>query len=818
MQIGIALRQFFQIQWPSNFTLAIELWSPALNVDIFSLPGVGCLLSQGHRSVFWSFTITPLLVLGGMAMAYRRGTWTRTKFYNTTVALLFLVYPRVTSVVLSTFSCEEMANGSSFLKADYSVECDGAYKAVYFTAGAVFFCVYCIGVPLLFFGLLQMYRGELYNPITNKPLPRARDEVGSLYVAFEPEAYWWEIVEMLRKLVLCGLLQYIEPGSALQIAVALTISVVYGFFAAFASPFVDDMDDNVNGLCNLMVVGLGIFALLMKAGFADTPGYGEDTAGIFLIVIVYGSCGAVVAAIMYQMLFSRMMAKFRKKKKANTLLQMSFWAYLTNPSAYSERMLDENAALQRAVPGFLGVIDECNERIDDLKDVQKITPTLQEASSRLRAASSALGTAGRVDRPVRDALRRMAIMIGAVTDSLARGSASWGALQQVVLSRLILEWLAARFDWPPLDTDHENEIDVNTDPEDAMTDEVVRLHRAITHFCQLIKNPVLAAVAAENSRKAKIHPLHESKEGDATKLPLKDFLHRRLPSADLPEAPEGNAIHELAVLLCSETDLPKVRRMLSDYPKLPLAVNASKQTALHLAIMQGAPLAVVRMLLLANAKPANKEDKLKRIPLDYATALLRRARAALARKKNGKRSGVGGMLRSQTRRVSMVATGTSGEAARQVVTQESVDEMTAVCKELALWLPATVNATITPGADEVTAHIKLVLLKRAQELQSKPVDFEGFTPPFEKAGGIKAYLAGCNRVLMKSQDGTWPEQYKTCVVAPALAVTEELLRVEVEAAVQAEAMLKRVFVQLREGFKVRSYSSRGPSYRFVRLL
>jgi hypothetical protein len=41
--------------------------------------------------------------------------------------------------------------------------------------------------------------------------------VSCRYVHYEPQFWWWEVVELLRKLFLCGIIVFIMPDSAVQV-------------------------------------------------------------------------------------------------------------------------------------------------------------------------------------------------------------------------------------------------------------------------------------------------------------------------------------------------------------------------------------------------------------------------------------------------------------------------------------------------------------------------------------------------------------------------------------------------------------------------
>lgn len=48
-----------------------------------------------------------------------------------------------------------------------------------------------------------------------------------LWIDYEPRCYWWEIIEVIRRVFSTAILAAIDPGSKLQLTIALAVSVVY---------------------------------------------------------------------------------------------------------------------------------------------------------------------------------------------------------------------------------------------------------------------------------------------------------------------------------------------------------------------------------------------------------------------------------------------------------------------------------------------------------------------------------------------------------------------------------------------------------------
>ena len=67
--------------------------------------------------------------------------------------------------------------------------------------------------------------------------------IAFLHKEYEPHLFWWELVEMLRRLVLIGLMVVIYNGSMLQLTLGTLCAAILLFFQVQAAPFNEMADD-----------------------------------------------------------------------------------------------------------------------------------------------------------------------------------------------------------------------------------------------------------------------------------------------------------------------------------------------------------------------------------------------------------------------------------------------------------------------------------------------------------------------------------------------------------------------------------------------
>ena len=109
--------------------------------------------------------------------------------------ILFFAFPLVSSRAFQALECEEFDDGTRFLRADYSLDCnDAQHRRVFFLAW-VAIALYPVGVPLLYLTLLLCARKAI---LTEQPTALSRS-LTFLHQDYELSMYWWEIVEISKK-------------------------------------------------------------------------------------------------------------------------------------------------------------------------------------------------------------------------------------------------------------------------------------------------------------------------------------------------------------------------------------------------------------------------------------------------------------------------------------------------------------------------------------------------------------------------------------------------------------------------------------------
>ena len=129
-----------------------------------------------------------------------------------------LAWTGVALKIMQLFHCVNIED-QYWLAADMRLVCyDGKWFG-YAVYGAVCGVLYIVGFPLAVLVLLYRRRRELFGSPDDALVASTRARFGFLYEAYGPTAWWWEVEELVRKLLLSAVVVLIESGSPLQVRV-----------------------------------------------------------------------------------------------------------------------------------------------------------------------------------------------------------------------------------------------------------------------------------------------------------------------------------------------------------------------------------------------------------------------------------------------------------------------------------------------------------------------------------------------------------------------------------------------------------------------
>jgi hypothetical protein len=103
-----------------------------------------------------------------------------------------------------------------------------------------------------------------------------------LFESYKPRFWWFEIFETARRLAMTGVLGAISPGSDVQLASGIVMTVMGTMVYCTCLPFIDLKDNVLGVLTNLQIFLVMLTAMVMKH---NPKGVGEEGVGALLIVL-----------------------------------------------------------------------------------------------------------------------------------------------------------------------------------------------------------------------------------------------------------------------------------------------------------------------------------------------------------------------------------------------------------------------------------------------------------------------------------------------------------------------------------------------------
>jgi len=329
-QISTSLSFIVEIPWPSYFHTFISYFN-LVNLDFIPWQSVTCVATWSYYTKFLIVALLPVGFLLFIALALfiplfildrcdrhndddtkrkQRGEW-RKKYWKLLLFTLFLLYPGVSSKILSYFVCREV-EGTSYLLVDFKVTCyDGEWNS-FLPVAILWLIVYPFGVPLAFFLILLKNKASLQKPEVIQSL-------GFLYEAYNYDMWYFELIDCVHKLFLTSVLVFFP--SDYQMPLGMVASVSYTFVILLKRPYVRRSDDRMHLFTQIEILLILHAALVLQNNVSLSGGLGESTIDIILSAIMISiTIIVIICCILHGILFARRM--WWASKRAEMLARM----------------------------------------------------------------------------------------------------------------------------------------------------------------------------------------------------------------------------------------------------------------------------------------------------------------------------------------------------------------------------------------------------------------------------------------------------------------------------------------------------------------
>lgn len=269
-----------------------------LNFDLAWI--TGCIFETDFHDKLLIATIGPVLALLCLALTFFIGRSLNhdsaescgrvaKKHLSSVLFLTFLIYSSVSTILFQTFSCEEFEEGSSYLRADFRIDCDSKRHGNMENYASVMIGIYTVGIP-------GWYAYLMLNKDKNSSSARG------LWDSYKSGRYYYELIECARRVLLTGVVVFIYPNTSAQIAITLMIAFVFFGISEALSPYASKWDKWVNRMGHVIVYTSMYVALLLKVDVSDESSESQEFFEIFLVVVN----GVLILSIVVETVFMAM--------------------------------------------------------------------------------------------------------------------------------------------------------------------------------------------------------------------------------------------------------------------------------------------------------------------------------------------------------------------------------------------------------------------------------------------------------------------------------------------------------------------------------
>eukprot|EP00752_Nemacystus_decipiens_P017698 g15868.t1 len=292
-QILTQFTELAKISYPAVYQTLLDGLN-VVNFDLSRILSAGCIVDFDFHDRLLMSTIGPIIAMLFLGCTYaaavrthKRATETlqnvRHKHVSLVLLLTFFVYSSVSSVLFSTFSCEVLDDGKDYLRSDYRIECDSPKHKGFKVYAGFMIVVYTVGIPAFYAGLLFKDREVLRQP--DRGNASRVSSTSDLWKPYKPSVFYYEVIECVRRILLAGVVVFIYPNSAAQVAVTLMIAFAFVLVSEALAPYASRWDHWISRTGHVVVVASMYVALLLKVDVSDERSSSQKVFEVVLVAV-----------------------------------------------------------------------------------------------------------------------------------------------------------------------------------------------------------------------------------------------------------------------------------------------------------------------------------------------------------------------------------------------------------------------------------------------------------------------------------------------------------------------------------------------------
>lgn len=272
-----------------------------VNFDLSWLLSAGCIIDVNFHEPLLMSTIGPIVGMAILGVTYilasRRSEnlrdQARQKHLYVVLLLTFVVYSPVSSILFQMFACDRLDDGGYYLRADYRIECDSSAHEWLQVYACCMIILYTVGIPM-FYGILLFRNREVLIDKNAREGNLMAKTTSGLWEAYEPPCFYYELIECGRRIVLTGIVVFIYPNTAAQVAITLAIAICFMVISEALAPYASGWDTWVSRVGQAIVFTSMYVALLLKLDVSDE---GATSQRAYEIILVIANSSLILAVV-----------------------------------------------------------------------------------------------------------------------------------------------------------------------------------------------------------------------------------------------------------------------------------------------------------------------------------------------------------------------------------------------------------------------------------------------------------------------------------------------------------------------------------------
>ena len=303
LQVISLLSSNLNIKWPDFIKNVVNGFN-FVNLDILSVSqhDLSCSFDNNFYNNLILYILTIPLLLFFITISYFISLSLSAKYETKKIIItdryiycliffIFLIYPSVGSSILKTYKCE-LIEDEWYLTEDLSLKCFDEEWNKYAILSGVFIIVYIIGIPLFFYFLMKknleiLKQSNDDNMEQTKESKRFSYRYGFMYMGYENKYWWFELIEMMKKIILLATVIYLEESTT-RILIAMLMCFGYLSYVSYNKPLKYDEDDYLNVLSAIEIFLMLLCGLVLDVKLDVKDAYNQYAFQGFMFILLVG--------------------------------------------------------------------------------------------------------------------------------------------------------------------------------------------------------------------------------------------------------------------------------------------------------------------------------------------------------------------------------------------------------------------------------------------------------------------------------------------------------------------------------------------------